>query len=230
MKKWISVVPSVLLITILLFSCASISNNGRNSFSEDEAVFALKTALNVASIQASDKLRIQLDTMDFIPEKYSEIKNSIDIVPGMSTLTAEFNSSIAEYLKDNLPELTDYIKNIVEMTQFSGPLQMVVVSDESASKELLKTSGKDIKDKLNAIIGKADFSDFGDCIGLYNTYITTQKEKDTAQKLQVTDISSDITEMVFNRFSMLLRSSEELYRTTPNPYADDIAAIVFGIN
>ncbi len=221
----------VLLIAAMFISCSTVNIRHDDTYSEDEASYALKAALDTASEQASQKLTDNLSSMDFIVQRYAVLKEEMKNIPGMSTLISNFNASMTDYLKENLTSYFDYTKSLLSSTEFVNPIQMVISSDSSASNEFLQNNGAKLKTKLNEILGNANYSGLSSCIRHFNAYAATNRSiENTVQPLEMTNISTEIADMLFDRFSVLMKSSEELYRTTPDPYADQIAAIVFGIN
>lgn len=231
MKKRLLFSITFLTLAFLLVSCATVYQKRENSFSEDMASEALKTALEKASIQAIEKLSSSLSSIDFIPSQYEAMETNMKLIPGMATLISKFNSSITSYLKENLPELGKYTAELAASDVYESPIQMVLGSDTSASEKFLADHGADIKDRIQTMLENADYSGFESCIKHYNAYVSTRRNsEENLYPLQISNITSEITNVVYDRFSKLLKNSEELYRTTPDPYADEISAVVFGIN
>lgn len=221
----------VLIIAFMFVSCSSTNIRRVDTYSEDEATYALKTALNIATQQTEQKLIGSLSSMDFIPQRYAVLKDEMKNIPGMSTLISNFNASISDYLKENLSSYFDFTKSLLSSAEFSNPIQMVISSDNSASDEFLLNNEAQLKTNLNGILSNANYSGLSSCIRHFNAYAATNRDTENAvQSLEMTNITTEITNMLYERFSKLIKDSEELYRTTPDPYADQTAAIVFGIN
>ena len=230
MKK----IRKLLLLSITLFlliSCASTRQNLFYNVSSKEADYALHLALGTACEKASDKLNSQLNKTDFLPSKYDALKTSQSI-PGLSTLMSRMNNYYASYIRESMDFFSRHIKSLSESYKFKNPIDLLSVSNASASTDFIAKNRNKILQDFTAIMRKSDRSFFSSCVNQYNAYITTSNKKNDTdmQLMNEDDLAPYIAEKIVSGYFELLKSSEEFFRTTPDPYADETAAKVFKIN
>ena len=223
---------AILVVLTVFTSCVSVNAKRPEVFSEEDASYALNQALRQSLNTSIEKLKGQLSSMDFIPQEYENLKNEMYNIPGMKTLINNYNLSMASTVDSSLSEFRYYVSDLIDTMDFENPVELVNSSYSSASKLFFDTYGDTIKKTVTAFFENADFSDLNSCIRQYNAYVTTRKNSldKSADFIKMENYTSYLTNIIYDRFYRLMLSSEELFRTTPDPYADEITARVFGIN
>lgn len=228
MKKHLAILLHIVIL-LCIISCKTTKTE-KPQYSAKEADYALHYALQISCQRAGTKLKSQLEKIDYIPPEYKTIQTEQQNIPGMPTLISQLTTYYSQYIGDFIEDFSAHVQMLANSLEFQNPVYMSTYSNTSTSTELKNTHNTEIQQYLKQYLDKTDNTLFNWCINQYNAYTITSKQIENKTLLEQKSISNHVSEMVTQQFFNILKDTEDLYRTTPDPYADDIAGKVFGIN
>lgn len=219
---------AILIMCLIFVSCSTTALNRQNAnYTEEEALFAVKEAANAAETNASKTFYNYLYSSEsFIPKQYEILETMKTEIPGMSRILNEFKLYYSSLVLDSINTLFSFTSKKMSELEFEYPQFYVISSNTSISDYFISLYSRDVSAIINDILKNADYSLLKEAINTYNTYIRVKSLKN--EPLKAIDFSTLYSDYITQQYISFLKKSEELFRTTPSPYADDTVKKVFG--
>lgn len=225
----------VLFLTILLFaSCATqIWKPEQRDYTDEEAAFAMKDVMKEAHRSALSAFYKYLQSNeDFVPSSFNCLLDSENSVVGLSTLLNSWKLYVAQSALDSITNLTPTVDQWLDTLIFDNPRDYVTRSNTSGTELFESLYKQQVKNLVKDELSKLDYSLLDRAISYYNSALKIKnfniENVELLPNVSIDDINNladSITEKYFETFA----SSEEMYRTTPNAYADSVVSLVFGL-
>lgn len=235
MKK-LRVLSVVLLCSFMMCSCMTFRNTFttptyKGEYTAAEANAALHKTIERAVDSTNTRFFQRLSNYDFIPHYYTAIAEKQTNIPGMKKLIELWNNNVGEVLLQNSETITTAVLSYAKDLIFEDAKTMVQESDTSASILLVNTYFEDLRVLLNKVFDGLDESKLENIVKQYNAWIGSQNyvNKSNLPTLEIVDCKESIVDMAIEYYTETLMMYEELYRTTPDPYTEEVCQKVFGI-
>ncbi len=228
-KKRLFLITTILLMFILV---ACKTTEGFENTAE-EYDFALHYALEKANESAITTLFFKITETDaFLPNNLSFIKANANSIPGMNKLLSEWTSYMTGYTMDWFEYLRTYLNSLVSAMTFTNPVETVMAGDDSASKAFEQAFGNEIRNTLTENLENIGLEKWEEIVTQYNAWVETSKVlfDEDATPLEEVDIKKELADYTCNLYFSSLQAAEVLFRTTPDPNADETVAKVFGLD
>lgn len=228
MKKAFEIIILFLLIFIYV-SCAT--GTTYSEITEEEAAYSMNLAMTTAFENTASRLINVSNTMNTIPDQYKILDDTRNDVPGLNAILNSWDDEVKIYIKAQIPSMKEELSSYVFGLTYENPLEFITKSDTSGSELFESLYFDKVLDFCRRIAENADYSTLEKAVYQYNLYIRSNDMiyKTNTEKLEIQDVSDYFTDILTTDFFNVLFSSEELYRTTPDPYKDRTAAVVFSV-
>lgn len=224
MKK----ILAFIILCLVLVSCSTTALHRQNTgYTEDEALFAVKEAARALEENASKTFYNNLFSSEtFIPKQYQILETMKKEIPGMNRILNEFKLYYSTLVLNSINTLFTFTSKNISELQFEYPQFYVISSNTSISDYFITLYSRDISAIIKNMLKDADYSLLKEAINTFNTYIKVKSLK--FDPLKETDFNTLYSDYITEKYISVLKKSEELFRTTPSPYADDTVKKVFG--
>lgn len=228
MKK-VTVIACALLLFFVSVSCSS--TRSYSPVTEEEAAYSMNLAMTTAFENTISRLINATDSMQTVPPQYIVLETNRNLVPGLNAILNSWDAQIKDYFKSAIPQIENELYPYVSTLEFKDPLFFITSSDTSGSELFQKLYYDVVFDFCSNLAKNADYSVLESAVNQYNLYIKAYDflYRTQSEKLEISDSSTYFTNLLTISFFNVLYSSEELYRTTPDPYKDRTAAVVFSV-
>ena len=220
---------SLLIILVSLSSCRSASAFGNSS---EECDYALHYALERANESVITDLYFKItQTEAFLPKKLSFINEKATEIPGMKKLIAEWAEYMNNYTMQWFEGFRSYVQKLVSNMIFEDPVEIVGLSEDSASQAFETAFGSEIKLYIQQNLEAVDLTKWEEIATQYKAWVTTNKvlfdtEEPQLEELDIIEaLAQDMSDLYFSS----LKEAEILFRTTPDPNADKTVSKIFGL-
>lgn len=228
MKK-VTVFACAVLLVFALVSCSS--SKSYSPVTEEEAAYSMNLAMTTAFENTISRLINATDLMQTVPPQYVILEEYKNTVPGLNAILNSWDTQIKNYFKSAIPQIENELYPYVNSLEYNDPLSFIASSDTSGSELFQKLYYDVVFDFCSNLAQNADYSILESAVNQYNLYLKANDflYRTQSEKLDVSDPSMYFTNLLTISFFNVLYSSEELYRTTPDPYKDRTAAVVFAV-
>lgn len=235
MKK-LGVLSVFLLCMLMLTSCTSFRGGFRmpsfkSDYSEKDADEAMHLTVERAIDSTNTRFFQKLSTNNYVPDYYIALIEKQNEIPGMKKLIELWNNEVNTVLTQEKEEISSQILTFAQSVEFENPKALVEESDTSGSNQLIQKYSNEFKDLLSSVLEKLDGSKLETIVKHYNAWVISQNyiNKTYIPQLNVIDYKSSIVEKAYTYYTETLMMFEELYRTTPDPFTEEVCQKVFGI-
>lgn len=220
-----------LLIPIVILSLVSCKSTG-STLSEEQCQYAMRLALSKAQERTLSELFKTISSeQNGVPLQFSFIPENKDQIPGMDYLLQNWSAYFRDYSLNCLDDFSSLTNALVNNIYFSDALSLVSQDPQSGSNLFMTKYQTEVLTFFQDFMKNIDTSSWDKVTSHYNAWISTRAllgDYD-APSLPATDIRQALALMFSEMYFNTLSHQEELFRTTPDPYSDDIAAQVFGL-
>lgn len=226
MKK---IVLTLICITLVLSSCASLRRNPQ--FTSSQYEYALKSVLLQANEETTQTLYQIISTQEsFLPTDYDILRRYSAYIPNLRDCLEE-NRVLVSVRSINILTLgMDQILSLIADMQIIEPKELITSSDSSASELFEKSHRAEIEGSISSSLEDLEFTSLSRAVRLFNSYIElTQPFNDyNPAALESIDLTSYYTALLTDLYFDTLKEAERLLRTNPNPYQDQLVTEIFG--
>lgn len=236
MKK-LRVISAVALIVLFVFcSCQTFTSIIpirvlKSDYTDEMAELALKSTVKRASESANTRFYQRINTYDFIPEPYSMMIENQEKIPGMRKLISNWNTDVEEHLREKESIIESAIAQCIDAMILENPKALVEESDTSMTTLMDGLYAKDFKALLEEVFSDMEMKTLNSMVNHYNAWVLSEnfKNKTKLEEIDLIDCKPYLVESIYNYYKNDLLIFEELYRTIPDPFTEDVCKKVFGI-
>ncbi len=223
---------SVVLLSIfllLLVSCASLSSsNSYEAITEDEARQALTTALSSAVANANTEFYKHISTSSFLPSEYQTLTD-LTSIPGLSQIFSNWKTYVQDFIYSNLEAFYAFVDSCTLAIEIEDPLSLVEESNTSMTELFSYLYTTDMRSFWTTCMENLEQFYVSELLNQYTNWIVSQNllYETQLQALESVNIKEYLANHLTELYLEKLATEEELFRTTPNAYADKTARKVF---
>ena len=203
----------------------------RHEPTEEEAAYAMETAVSTAVINAGqDLITTVLPSLDFLPDSYLILKDYTDRVAGMNAIMENWRNYFRFYITQSMDGISEKVNAMLMQLEFDNPYEFVRSSNTSGTRYFVSLFGDQIRTEIKNVVEQADFTYLEKGRNQYNVYIRTTNFISSVKKNELEKVNAvtELTNKLYNTFIELVAEEEDLFRTTPDPYGDPVVKAVFG--
>lgn len=221
----------ILITSALLVSCLTLGDNS-DSYTEQEAETAMKTALHSAIDNLPERMKHIINSYSFFPEEYNCIIENSDNIPGMRTAVKKWNEYVCGILLADCQDVQPILNGALDNMKIIDPVGLVSESNRSGTEYFIANNRGLLRSFIVLSLNNLDTALFKEAVEHYNAWVTVSNATNNTQlnKLIMSDYTDFFIERSHDCYIESLSEAEELFRTTPDPFADGVSKKVFGLN
>ncbi|MCR5760660.1 MAG: hypothetical protein K6F82_01455 [Sphaerochaetaceae bacterium] len=215
---------------MLFISCSTFGSKHKyEDITEEEAAQALEVALYTASSNAGTEFYRQISQDSFLPEEYQKMTEFKDVIPGFSVMMETWREYAEEYIYNNLEEFYTFIESRVENMTFEDPIYYVESSNTSITTAFSALNYSSMVDFWRECFEDLEIWGARDILNQYTNWIVSKDQINgtNTELINSVDMREFLSVHMTELYLDLLATEEELFRTTPDPYGNEVARKVF---
>ncbi len=226
---------TLISIALMLVSCKTAETELSYSDEEYDHVFGIVLEeAKSSSIMAIFK-SLNEGTENMIPSEYSFFEQYRDQVPGLDRLLDNWAQTTMNYLVPSFDTFQKFISELFSSTASPNSRELLSAEDDSISKYYKAQCYGAIKENIDSFLSGLDITELREAIIQYNAWSSTRAllydNENPYARMDYSDaeLRSVVSEYLVDLFFSYFARYETLFRTTPDPEMESLAAAILGL-
>jgi hypothetical protein len=231
-------IPTLLVLIAIVFMIASCKTVAKTSeYTEENYEYVYNLVLDRSRSDAVLNLFINLNEgkEDMIPADYSFLKEYRYRVPGLDRILTNWSKTTRELLVPNFDVFQKFVTELFSSTQKPDCKVVIETGGDSISQYLREQCSAEMVADISAFITDLDVSAWRETAVQYSAWVNTREHLYEEDNPEIKAIPSDdeiremLSQHLVDLFFTFLSKYETLFRTTPDPEMDGLAASILGL-
>lgn len=231
-------IPTLLVLIAIVFMIASCKTVATTSeYTEEDYEYVYNLVLDRSRSDAELNLFINLNEgkEDMIPADYSFLKEYRYRVPGLDRILTNWSKTTRGLLVPNFDVFQKFVTELFSSTQKPDCKVVIEAGGDSISQYLREQCSAEMVADISAFITDLDVSAWREAAVQYSAWVNTREHLYEEDNPEIKAIPSDdeiremLSQHLVDLFFTFLSKYETLFRTTPDPEMDSLAASILGL-
>ncbi len=234
-RRRIQTLLVLIAIVFMLASCKTVATT--SEYTEEDYEFVYNLVLNESRSDAVQNLFISLNEgkEDMIPSEYSFLKEYRSKVPGLDRILTNWSKTTRDFLVPSFDTFRQFVIEIFSSAEKPDCKTIIEAGDDSISQYFKEQCSAVMTADIKAFISDIDVSEWRETVVQYSAWVNTRELLYDEDNPEIGAIPTDeetremLSQHLVDLFFTFLSKYETLFRTTPDPDMDSLAASILGL-
>lgn len=225
----------LMAIVFMLASCKTVATT--SEYTEENYEYVYNLVLDRSRSDAVLNLFINLNEgkEDMIPADYSFLKEYRYKVPGLDRILTNWAQTTIGFLVPNFDVFQQFVMELFSSVEKPDCKAIIEAGGDSISQYLKEQCSAEMVADINAFLSNIDVSEWKETVVQYSAWVNTRELLYNEDNPSISSVPADeeiremLSQHLVDLFFSFLSKYETLFRTTPDPEMDSLAASILGL-
>ncbi len=225
----------LIAIVFMLASCKTVTTETEYSQEDYELVYSLVLAQSRSDAVQNLFISLNEGQEDMIPSDYSFLRLYRSRVPGLDRILTNWATTTSGFLVPSFDVFQRFVAELFDSAAMPDCKEILNQGDDSISLYIKEQCQAEMVADIDAFIADIDVSAWRETVVQYSAWVNTRALLYDEENPAIGDIPTDeeirrmLSQHLVDLFFSFLSKYETLFRTTPDPEMDSLAAEILGL-